>query len=362
MSGEKRLRVGYFSTMGLGHKTTYLNVRRAIEVMKPAIDPVWFEIPTEAEDPWLKRLPLVTRNLRRNLSDWLEVGRGLSRGPFDAVVFDPHGFAVKEQRRLKKIPSFLILDATRRQLEAFGWYLRPSRYGWLRREQHRRQVRAFRVARGLFPNSQWAARSLVEEYEVDPAKIFVMPVGIDVDRFVPPAQPRPLGERVKLLFVGGDFQRKGGDLLLKWARETKREDWELDLVTRPSSFEHPRVRFHQASNNSDALLRRYQAADAFVLPTRADCSPIVVLEAMASGLPVLATRVGGVTELVDEDATGHVVEPDSYESLCAGLDRLLDARARYAEMGQAGRAKAVAGYSCVQIVQRGLEVIQRLCG
>lgn len=97
----------------------------------------------------------------------------------------------------------------------------------------------------------------------------------------------------------------------------------------------------------------YQALDLFVLPSReAEPFGLVVLEAMASGLPVIATRHGGPLEIVREGDTGLFVEPASPRSIAAGIVSLIDDRPRAAAMGAAGRRRAAADYSIEQTVSR----------
>lgn len=90
----------------------------------------------------------------------------------------------------------------------------------------------------------------------------------------------------------------------------------------------------------DAVLREYARADIFVLSSRSEGCPNVVLEAMAQGVPVVATAVGGVPELVEHEASGLLVPPRDPKAFADALGRLVaDAELR-AVMGNAARSRA----------------------
>jgi glycosyltransferase involved in cell wall biosynthesis len=96
------------------------------------------------------------------------------------------------------------------------------------------------------------------------------------------------------------------------------------------------------------------SADAFVLPSRSEAFPNGAIEAMAAGLPVVATRVGGLLDLIDEGRTGLLVPPDDPAALAAAIESLVLSPARAAMLGAAARDEVTRRYSFDRMV-RGFE-------
>jgi len=95
-----------------------------------------------------------------------------------------------------------------------------------------------------------------------------------------------------------------------------------------------------------------RAADLFAHPSRSEGLPLAILEAMAAGLPVVATRVGGVAEAVLDDETGYLVPPGDAEALRGALARVLQQSDRGAALGYAGRQRSIAEFSIETMAQR----------
>ena len=126
--------------------------------------------------------------------------------------------------------------------------------------------------------------------------------------------------RFKILFVGGDFYRKGGAILLQAFRALPDGLVELHIVTRSDVPAAEGIHIYRDMQpNTVELLSLYHQCDAFVLPTGADAFGLVLVEAMACGLPVVTTRVGGVAEVVADGETGYLVQPGDGEALRAHI-------------------------------------------
>jgi glycosyltransferase involved in cell wall biosynthesis len=119
------------------------------------------------------------------------------------------------------------------------------------------------------------------------------------------------------------------------------DEVEVDLVTGTSPFVPPSVRVHHLTPQSAELRRIYAAADIFVLPSRADCFPQAVAEALAAGLPVIATDVGGVSEMVEDGRNGRLVPRGSVPHLKEALRDLVRDPERRRRMGHESRQLAL---------------------
>jgi glycosyltransferase involved in cell wall biosynthesis len=191
----------------------------------------------------------------------------------------------------------------------------------------------------------------------------VIPNGVDVELFA----PEPRGERDEpvVLFAaqGGrtnaykDFQtlRSALDLLrdrrlLAVALGEAAPEERIGAVTlRSEPFE-----------TRDAVAKRLRGADLYVHATRADNHPLAVLEALASGVPVIASRIGGIPEQLT-DETGVLVEPGDPQSLAAAISELLDDPDRRARLSAAATADARARFSLDRQVAAYLDLYGELC-
>ncbi len=261
-----------------------------------------------------------------------------------------------------RVPVIYTADSTPALLRSFGadyghWGGRSALKIRLRDRIH---AMCLRRADIVNPWTNWAARSMRDDYGVAPDRLVVLPPGVDLDFWHPVDRSRRCGP-VRLLFVGGDFKRKGGDLLLDVWRRRLRGRAELDLVTRTTEVvDEPGLRVHRDLATNDPRLRDlYAAADVLVIPTRADCFSMAGLEGMASGLPVVTTAVGGVSELMDDGSEGYYVRPGDGSSLAYALELLVSAPLRRWFMGGAARWTAVQRYDASKNAARLLDFVQR---
>lgn len=346
---------------GLGHATFYQNLRAAA-ARCPDVEACWLPITFDAPG-LLGRVPRLRHDiiLRAGLQAWSKVRRACRQDPPDVLFLHTQMVAVFCHGFMTKTPTAISLDATPRQFLALGpqYGLFDDPASALERRRDRWYRRAFGASARLFTWSQWAADSLAADYGVSADKIQVIPPGVDLGLWRPRTGPASGPDApTRLLFVGGDLARKGGDLLLRWMREDAPAFCVLDLVTTAPVPPAPRVTVHAGLGPNDPALRAlYAQADLFALPTRADCAPLVLMEAMASGLPLLATDIAALPEVLGARAgspVGVLVPPDDYPSLAAALARLVADRPALRAMGLAARVRAEAEFDGPRNLSREL--------
>jgi len=195
------------------------------------------------------------------------------RTRFDALFLQVP--AVFAQRWIRKIPSIVSLDATPLQYDELGmFYKHEQGPAWLEAWKWRLNRDCFTSARRLVAWSEWAKRGLVQGYGVPADKITVIPPGVNVQEWRRPTPRAPHAGPVKILFVGGDLERKGGMVLLEAFRALRHLGLELHLVTRDRLPPEPGVFvYNNLEANSQPLKDLYHTCDIFALPTLGDCLP-----------------------------------------------------------------------------------------
>lgn len=268
-------------------------------------------------------------------------------GRFDVLFVHTQVPAMLLGRWMRRIPTVVSLDATPLQYDELGetYEHRPGP-PFVERLKHRLHRATFDRARELVTWSEWAKHGLVEEYGVDPQKVTVIAPGVDVDAWQPvvrsDAEEFAVERPVRILFVGGDLRRKGGDLLVQAAgvlvARSGIPPFEVHLVTRSEVPASPGVFTHHGLGpNSPELVELYRAADVFCLPTLGDCLPMVLAEAGAVGLPIVSTDVGAVGEIVRDGESGFLVPPGDLDALVGVLVRLLTDGALRRSLGHGAR-------------------------
>jgi glycosyltransferase involved in cell wall biosynthesis len=236
----------------------------------------------------------------------------------------------------------------------------PDRVEWLNR-------RLALITDAFIAVAEAQGRWLAEHEGCPAAKVRVIPNGIDPRRFCPRPPSRALGEALGLAagapvvgIIAALRAEKNHPLFLRAAALVHREVPAARFLVVGDGPERPGlealarqlglagvVRFLGTRADVPDLLR---LIDVAVLTSHIEASPVSLLEAMASGKPVVATRVGSVEEAVLDGRTGYLLPPGTAEPLARRIVELLGRRDRGAAMGRAGRRHVLARWSLDRMV------------
>ncbi len=347
VTGRTPARILFLGSGYAGHRTRFLNLKAHTE-SDPRVLASYREVSGWQPNGWIESLPAVPTVIKGRLRAVLQSSAMATIPRPDAIWTGIKEVAMPflwSQAGPLRRPMVLDMDCTVAQLEemAPAYFHRPAKRG-------PRLALALLLERLLWsrttlftPWSNWAANDL-RHRGISDDRILVLPPGVDLDEWRPrPELARPPSERLRLLFVGGNFVRKGGDLLLDVFSRHFADQCQLDIVTRDRVEPRPNVTVHRAEPNSPLLHQLYASADLFVLPTRAECFGIATIEAMASGIPVIMGNVGGAKDIVQDGSTGWLIEP-SPSALVAALRHAVANHQILRRMGQMGRLDAQARF------------------
>jgi glycosyltransferase involved in cell wall biosynthesis len=292
-------------------------------------------------------LPLIRRLLRKHRYDVVHVFFSLPTGAL-LPLLDLRDIPVVVSLRGSDVPGY---DPHNRPLQLVHRMLAPlTRWIWRRADRVVAVCDSLgQMARRTSPNLSYS----------------VVPNGVDLTLFHPGAEAAPRAStRFRCLAVARLIERKGlGDLIRALALlERGRFELEIvgggpdervlrDLATRLGVA--PEVRFLGPLDRSQ-VARRYREADLFTLPSSAEAFGNVFAEALASGLPIVGSTVGGIPDLVEHGSNGLLVNPGDLNALAGAIRYLADDPELRREMAQRNRAKAEASLEWSQVTRRYL--------
>jgi starch synthase len=299
------------------------------------------------QDGWLGLSNIDLARFRAELNTGLHARRCIERANparFDALFFHRQSAAWGSLGLMRRIPSIVAIDATQdvvmdtatRGVERRTYGLNAKVDGAV-----------FRTAAAIISTSRWAADRLQARYPEVRTPVHVLRPPVLLDRF-DPAWPDArrvragLGAKPTILFMGGDFPRKGGfELLEAWERSRLASAASLEIATDwpiPHVPEGVRLR-RGVTPFSDAWTRCWREADVFVMPTRNEAFGLVYQEAAAAGLPAIGTRLNAVPEIIDDGATGLLVAAGDTAGVARALETLTKDAELRERMGRAARAR-----------------------
>lgn len=263
---------------------------------------------------WLARFH--TSPLAQEVHAW-ELGRRLAEvdAEYD-LALQVHGWLLGQPR-----PYAVYVDLTRLMAEQ-GW---PTWMPISPRERHNvldRERRMYLGAGHVFAMGEHARTSLLHDYGVPEDRVSVVGGGVNFDRLpeVTPVPSDPL-----ILFVGKEFERKGGPDLLAAFRtvRSRMPDARLDLVGPRIRIDEPGVTVHGRLSSREVLGGLYRRTRVFCMPSIYEPWGFAFAEAMAYGRPCVGTSVQAIPEMLDHGAAGLLVPPRAPAQLADALEKLL---------------------------------------
>ena len=188
-------------------------------------------------------------------------------------------------------------------------------------------------------------------------KLEVVHMSVDTDRFVPPAGGRPQEGPLRILDVGRLVPEKGAPVLLGAVTQLTERGIDVELRLVGGGDLEAGLSAEIAERGladrvvlvgpvgQDEILAQYHWADVFCLPSFAEGLPVVLMEAMATELPVVTTPINGIPELVKDGCNGLLVAPGRSDLLADALAALAADPERRRRLGQQARGDVVAGFA-----------------
>jgi alpha-maltose-1-phosphate synthase len=347
-------------------ETTHIDLSRAL-TFGDRIARRFFSLPLAPRSGIAGNLDL--RRWREELNVGLLAARRISAAEkhhsFDVLHFHTQAAAYASVRRMQQTPSIVSIDATQR-LASREAVSSIGRLTYQPNIAHDRRI--FLRAAAIVSTSEWAARDLVQDDPRCAGKLQVMPYPVrplcDADWLAGRSSDR--SGPVRVLFMGGDFPRKGGaELLDVWRAERFAEGATLDLVTDwplEESELPPGVTLRRAiAPHSPAWTQLWRHADLFAMPTRHEAFGMVFQEAAAAGLPVVATSINAVPEIVIDGVTGMLVPPHDTAALARALRTLLADSELRRRLGAAGFERARTIYAPERYASRLEAMVHAAC-
>lgn len=256
-------------------------------------------------------------------------------------------------------------------------------YAWLNnlsaettRHLHEMEKLALDKCKLIIFLSEWAAQTTIETYGIDPAKIKVIPWGANLDTYrnfddISSIAESKASDRTKLLFIGVDWFRKGGDIAFAVAKQLNKSgiETELTVVGCEPIIDEPLPKFVKnlgfinkySPAGAEQINQLFSEAHFLILPSRADFSPHVFCEANSFGLPCISSNVGGIPTLIVDNLNGKTFALDaSTLDYCSYIATLMSDREQYKNLVYSSFNEYQTRLNWTVAAQTGKQVIQEI--
>ncbi|NUQ82139.1 MAG: glycosyltransferase family 4 protein [Bacteroidetes bacterium] len=282
----------------------------------------------------LDREPFVARQYAHHILNRLK--------PDTDLVFSPGSIPVALLET--HLPKVIYTDATFASLINFYSSFSDLSSETIR-HGHQLEKISLETASLIIYSSQWAADSAIHTYGISPEKIQVVPFGSNLPgnrtlSDVSDLVQRRNTDRLDLLFIGVEWERKGGDQAVEITNRLNASGIRTILHTVGSEripctinpdtiINHGYISKCTCAGLSE-LEQLFRTCHFLLLPTLADCTPVVYSEANSFGLPCISTKVGGIPTIIRNDINGHLFSlPEEMTCLCDYIAAVFSDKAEY---------------------------------
>jgi len=288
-------------------------------------------------------IPLLKNNQARWIFLAFSFARALhslkSKGDFHLVHFTDAREALFCQQIAPLVGN--INDTYAAEVQSIHYYLRYYSDGALRWGYYQFtklfEARALRRLQAVIANSQYTASVISSKYLVPKDKLYVCYKSIDPTLYTSMLSQKQdrCSSMYHILFIGGNMQRKGLPVLIKASSKVLKilpntKFWVVGSDTGVSRMISLSKELGVHSNfcflgwiPHEDLVNLYSQTDIFVMPSLTEAFGVTFLEAMACGVPVIGTRVGGIPEIIQHGYNGLLVEPNNSDDLADAIIQLL---------------------------------------
>lgn len=215
----------------------------------------------------------------------------------------------------------------------------------------------------IFTFSEWLRQSFINEYNIKPDKVFTVGAGANIP--ILDINNKQEFDGRTILFIGIDFERKGGKILLEAFRQVRAEIPEARLIiigpTLNSLPDGVECLGYISKNTPEGLKRLKQAysdASVFTMPSLYEPFGVVFLEAMAHGLPCIGADNCAMPEIIDHEKTGFLVPAGDPECLANRIIELLKDVELAKAMGNKGKNKFINNFTWNHVANRVVDTLQ----
>ena len=232
------------------------------------------------------------------------------------------------------------------------------------------EKKAYLKSDAVLAPSQYSKNVLCKIYSIPQEKVKVVPHGVDISKFSTTAMKK--SKKIRLLFVGPLEERKGIKYLIEAFALVKNEHKNVELVLLGSGSQEKKLKelvnklnlteFVEFAGYIDGwssdFVDYYNSSDIFVFPSLKEGFGMVIVEAMACGLPVISTNTSAIPEVVGD--AGILVEPRNSQALVNAIILLIEDEKLRNKLSERGRKRVEENFTWEKVIERTLEAYSKL--